>query len=79
MPEMFCFGRFQLDDPDCNQCKDAVRCANSFAGWGLGDLLRDLGRTIEIEKLLQKMPDWVLEWDNLADEELLTMAREQPE
>ena len=79
MPEMFCFGRFQLDDPDCAACPQWQSCADKSAGWGMGGFLADAAKTIELEKLFREIPDWVFEWDNLPEKELLTMAREQPE
>lgn len=76
---MLCFGLFQLEDRDCGQCEVAERCADAFAGWRLGLFLKDLGRTMVIEQLAGGVPpEWVFEWDNLPEEELMAMASEQP-
>jgi len=50
-----------------------------LAGMNASGILGGLDKLNQIEGLLGEAPDWVYDWDELSEQELATMERENPE
>lgn len=75
-----CFGNFDAESKDfeCKDCPNRTDCVNDLFGMNVVGLVENMERMELLEKRYG-LPDWVLEWDSLSEEELDTLKAEEPE